>query len=154
MISHWSNYDKHKTNWPNRVSLSVMVISSDWMNNVLYINSGSQSDPFWFYFSFVVVMWFNAILDGGIVADVLFVTTLPVVVDLPKQSSHLNCRTEKIIAIKRVHIWSIGCWSQLSTELKYTNLFLIKRNTRRFITNKVNINTPWIEFSESVKMKK
>lgn len=35
----------------------------------------------------------------------------------------------------------------------YTNLVLINRNTRRFITNRVNIKTPCTQFRQSVKMK-
>lgn len=47
---------------------------------------------------------------------------------------------------------SLGC--SVATELIYTNLFLIKRNTRRFITNSTNIKTPWLVLQISVKRNK
>lgn len=43
----------------------------------------------------------------------------------------------------------VGCVA----VLMYTNLFLIKRNTRRFKTNRTNIKMPWHEFVKSVNIK-
>lgn len=93
-----------------------------------------------FDFSFDDVVRFNTMFGVAYVVEVLFVVTLPVLFAFPKQLCHLNCMTGKN-HLRLIELPLDGR-SSVAIELINTNLFLIKRNTRRFITNSTNIKTP------------